>query len=436
MNVAQQCRRKIQTARRQGYRRLPASRAFRDTLIDQPLDAFELYAGNDGANVDGFVEWRTDSQRVHAILNFADQFFRDALLHQQARTGAANLPLVEPDAVDQTFHSAVQIGIFKNNERRFSTKFERKLLVTLRGSFANGAAHFRRTCERNLVNVGMLHEPFACRTIACNDVHDAGGKTGLLANVSKGQRRQRRKFRGLQHDGIPGGERGGNLPRQHQQREIPRNDLTYNAARGVSRKLLLQQLRPARMVIKMPGYQRNIDVAAFTNRLAVVQCFENREPARMFLHLPGQCIEIAGARMRSKGLPRWQSSARGFHRAVDVQRRALRHRREFFSRGRIRRLEISPRRGRLPRAVYEMSEAPAMTVQPGKSFARILWRGAVLHSHEFFDDAHSLLSSLVIEPGFSSLRNRMAIIRRIASRGMVLQLAFDIRKHAAGAKPE
>src|SRR5229473_7901113 len=356
MNVAQQCRRKIQTARRQGYRRLPASRAFRDTLIDQPLDAFELYAGNDGANVDGFVEWRTDSQRVHAILNFADQFFRDALLHQQARTGAANLPLVEPDAVDQTFHSAVQIGIFKNNERRFATKFERKLLVTLCGSFANGAAHFRRTCERNLVNVGMLHERFACRTIACNDVHDAGGKTGLLANVSKGQRRQRRKFRGLQHDGIPGGERGSNLPRQHKQREIPRNDLTYNAARGVSRKFLFEQLRPACMVIEMARHQRNIDVAALTNRLAVVECFEYREPARMLLHLPCQCIEVARTRMRSEGLPRWQSTPRGFHRAVYIRCRSLCDRCEFFTSGRICRVEIRSCRRRLPSAVYEMSE--------------------------------------------------------------------------------
>jgi len=82
MNVAQQGRRKIQTARRQGYGRLPASRAFRDTLIDQPLDALELNAGNDGADVDGFVERRTDSQSVHAVLNLADQFFCDALLHQ------------------------------------------------------------------------------------------------------------------------------------------------------------------------------------------------------------------------------------------------------------------------------------------------------------------------------------------------------------------
>ena len=157
----------------------------------------------------------------------------------------------------------------------------------------------------------------------------------------------------------------------------------------------------------------------------------------MFLYLPRQRIEIARTRMRSKRLPRWQSSARGFHRTVDIQRGALRHRREFFTRGRIRGLEITPSRGGLPRAVNEMSEAPAVTVQPGKGFARILRRGAVLHGHEFFDDAHTLLlASLIIEPGFSWLRNRMAIVRRIASRGMVLQLPLDIRKHATDAKAE
>src|SRR2546422_5333314 len=59
-----------------------------------------------------------------------------------------------------------------------------------------------------------------------------------------------------------------------------------DAASGVSRKLLLEQLGPARMMIKMPCYQRDIDVTAFTNRLAVIQRFENREPARMFLYLP------------------------------------------------------------------------------------------------------------------------------------------------------
>src|SRR5260370_12630086 len=114
MNVAQEVRWKIESSRRDGYGRLPASRAFRDALIDQPLDALELHASNDGADVDGLVERRTDSQSVHAVLNFTDQFIRDALLHHQARPSAANLSLAEPHTVDQPSHRALQPAIFQN----------------------------------------------------------------------------------------------------------------------------------------------------------------------------------------------------------------------------------------------------------------------------------------------------------------------------------
>src|SRR5258707_12511739 len=145
MHVAQQGRWKIESSRRDGYGRLPARRALGDALIDQLLDALELNTRDDGADVDGFVERRTDSQSVHAVLNFTDQFIRDALLHQQARPSAANLSLVEPDAVDQAFHGAIQVGIFKNNERGLTPKFEGELLVTLSDCFANRAALSRLT---------------------------------------------------------------------------------------------------------------------------------------------------------------------------------------------------------------------------------------------------------------------------------------------------
>ena len=81
---------------------------------------------------------------------------------------------------------------------------------------ANRTAYFRRTGERNLVDVGMLHQHFPSRSVAREDVYDAGREADFLANVRKSKRRQGRKFRGLQHDGIPGRERGGNLPRQHE----------------------------------------------------------------------------------------------------------------------------------------------------------------------------------------------------------------------------
>ena len=191
------------------------------------------------------------------------------------------------------------------------------------------------------------------------------------------------------------------------------------------------------MVIKMPRYQRDIDVAAFANRLAIVECFEHREPARMFLHLPGQRIQITRTRMWSEGLPRRQGSARGLHRAIHVCHGSLRHCSEFFASGRICGVEIGACHGCLPCAVNEMSEAAVVTIQPCKSLARVFWRGAVLHGHKFFDNAHSsLLNSFVTKPGFRCLRNRVAIIRRISTRRVVLQLPLDIRQHAAGAKPE
>ena len=112
--------------------------------------------------------------------------------------------------------------------------------MALGGSLANRATHFCRAGEGNLVDVGMLHQRFASRSVAGDDVHDAGGEASFPANLGKCERRQGCKFRGLEHHGISGCQRGGNLPRQHKQRKIPRDDLTDDAASRVSRKLLLK----------------------------------------------------------------------------------------------------------------------------------------------------------------------------------------------------
>ena len=142
MYVAQKRWREVQAPRRNRDGRLPAGRAFGDTLIHQALDAFELRARDDGANIDGFIEWRTDAQRVHAVLNLADEFLRDAFLHQQARARATNLPLIEPDAVDQTFDCAVEVSIFEDDERRLTSEFQGEFSVAGCCCSPNGASHF------------------------------------------------------------------------------------------------------------------------------------------------------------------------------------------------------------------------------------------------------------------------------------------------------
>src|SRR6478672_94784 len=48
---------------------------------------------------------------------------------------------------------------------------------------------------------------------------------GPAADVGEEQGRQRRRRGRLEDHGVPGGERGRDLPGQHQQREVPGDDL-------------------------------------------------------------------------------------------------------------------------------------------------------------------------------------------------------------------
>ena len=173
MHIAEQRRRIVEAARRQLDLRLPASCALGDSLVDEPLDPVQLHSRYDGADVNGLVERRPGTQRAHTIANFRDERLGNAFLHQQARTGATDLSLVEPDAVDQAFNRAVEVGVFEDDERGFASQFEREPLVAGRSRAADGASHFGRTGERDLGNVGMLHQRFAGRAVAGDDVDDS-----------------------------------------------------------------------------------------------------------------------------------------------------------------------------------------------------------------------------------------------------------------------
>ena len=58
-----------------------------------------------------------------------------------------------------------------------------------------------------------------------------GRQVGLLADLGEEQRGQRGGLGRLEHDRVAGGQRRGDLPRQHQQREVPRDDLAGDAER-------------------------------------------------------------------------------------------------------------------------------------------------------------------------------------------------------------
>ena len=83
---------------------------------------------------------------------------------------------------------------------------------------------------------------------------------------------------GLEDDRVPAGERRRDLPREHQEREVPRDDLLRPrpAAGGPVRERVLELVRPARVVEEVRGGEREVDVPRFADRLAAVERFERR----------------------------------------------------------------------------------------------------------------------------------------------------------------
>ncbi len=122
----------------------------------------------------------------------------------------------------------------------------------------------------------MRDQRRAGRAIAGDDVDDARRQPRLDADRGEGERSQRRELGRLQHDCIAGRERRRDLPGEHQEGKIPRNDLPAHADRLRPRKLAVDQRGPTGVMVEMASDQGNVDVAQLADRLAVVDRFEDR----------------------------------------------------------------------------------------------------------------------------------------------------------------
>ena len=244
-----------------------------------------------------------------------------------------------------------------------------------------------------------------------NDVQHALRQARLAAEFGEEQRGQRRVFGGFQNDGVACGQRRGHLPRQHQQRKVPRDHRAADPQRGHVRQFRRQKLRQPGMVIEMPGDQRHVDVAAFADGLAIVHRFQHGQKPRVFLHKPGQRIQVSGPLMPGKPRPFRLRAAGCGNGRVQVFGRALRHLGQHLGRRGVLRLKRLARFGEA--AVDPVAEAAAMCLQPVLRLGAGFRGGAIAHLVENVADGHGL-------------SHRMAVGGRIAAGQEMLELPLDI----------
>jgi hypothetical protein len=118
------------------------------------------------------------------------------------------------------------------------------------------------------------------------------------------------------------------LPREHEEREVPWDDLARHAdrARAAVRERVLELVRPAGVVEEMRGRERHVDVARLLDRLASVERLEHGELAAPLLQDPRDAEEVLRALGRPEAAPPvLVRVAGGRDREVDVLRAAVGH---------------------------------------------------------------------------------------------------------------
>ena len=94
------------------------------------LDAGQLGGRIDRSHVGVLVHRVTDTQLLHATDQSAKDFVGDRLLHEEPRTGATNVTLVEEDPVNDAFDHLVNRSVFEDNVCALAAEFEGESLLT------------------------------------------------------------------------------------------------------------------------------------------------------------------------------------------------------------------------------------------------------------------------------------------------------------------
>ena len=237
------------------------------------------------------------------------------------------MALVEEDAVDDALDGLVDRRVLEDDVGGLAAQFEGHLLARRCAGPGDLLADLGGAGERHLVDARMGDQRAASVPRTGEDVDHAGRKVGLLADLGEGQRGQRRGLGGLEHHRVAASQRGRDLPGQHEQREVPRDDLPGHA-QGFRRRAIarvFELVGPARVVEEVCR-DRGGPRRAIPDRLAVVERLEHGQFAGAFLDDPGDAEQVLAAfHGRQHGPDVFVGLAGGGHRAVHVGRAGLGH---------------------------------------------------------------------------------------------------------------
>lgn len=196
--------------------------------VDVAHDAVKLDLADLGALEGLGVEGVADLVGGGALLEGLEELVVDALLDEDAGAGAAALAVVEVDAKVDPGDGLLNVGVVKHNIGGLAAQLKGDLLeVGGGGGLHDGAADNGGAGEGDLVNVHVGGNGGTGRlTEAGEKVEDTRGEASLLDVLGEDEGREGGLLGSLHDNGVAGGQGRANLPGEHEEGEVPGNDLT------------------------------------------------------------------------------------------------------------------------------------------------------------------------------------------------------------------
>ncbi len=170
----------------------------------------------------------------------ARRFLRQGVQHptvngtfdEQARPCRADLSLIRERAEQRTVDRRVEIRIGEHDVRILAAQLDRHPLDRVGSSLDHETSGVDAAGKGNLVDARVGDErPAGGRTVASDDVDDPGGQVELLQQLGEHQRGHRGLLGRFEHRRASRRKRRRQLPGGHQDRVVPRNDLSDDTHR-------------------------------------------------------------------------------------------------------------------------------------------------------------------------------------------------------------
>ena len=237
------------------------------------------------------IESVADANLLRALDEPLDEAIVERAFEDEPRSGRADLSRIGEDSEERVVDGRVEVGIGEDDVRRLAAELERDLFQVRRRVAHDAASGLSAAGERDFVDELARGERVTDhRAGSEHDVHDAGRKLELLEDRRQANHRQRREFCGLEDADVARRERRRELPHRHEQRIVPRNDLSADAdrlahgeglrGRGHVEGLSVRLRREARVVAETVGGVDRV-VLGLAQRLAVVERVDAHELVAM-----------------------------------------------------------------------------------------------------------------------------------------------------------